>query len=185
MISLRTERLILRPLRLDDVRRLVRITNDRSLVRFLRRARLPYSPEDAWKLVRRASRPGLPVFAIDDGRLIGLIGLRGEFGFYLAKEARGRGYATEAGRAVVALAFQRTNLRKLEARVFHDNMASRRTLTKLGFREHGRAGVYSRGRNAVVPAIKFRIDRRDWGSHLRNPPDGPERAFRPRLNRVS
>ena len=166
MTTLRTTRLTLRPLRLADARALARLTNDRSVVRFLRRATQPYLPAHAAALIRRISKPGPPVFGIDDGRLIGLIGPRGEFGFYRAKQARGRGYAREAGAAVIAHAFRVIGLRRLEARVFRDNGASLRTLGKLGFREIGRTAVFSRGRNAAAPAVRLRLDRRTReGSH--------------------
>jgi RimJ/RimL family protein N-acetyltransferase len=102
------------------------------------------------------------VLGIDDGCLVGVIGLRGEFGFWLARQARGRGYATEAGKALVAVAFRRIGLRRLEARVFRDNLASRHTLAKLGFREAGRTAAFSRGRNATVPAVRLRLERRVW-----------------------
>ena len=166
MKALRTERLLLRPLRAADAPRLARLTDDRDVVHFLRRARTPYRPAEAAALIRRVSTPGLPVLGIDDGRLVGVIGLRGEFGFWLSRQARDRGYATEAGGALMAFAFRSLGLRRLEARVFRDNVASRRTFDKLGFREAGRTAGFSLGRNATVPAVRLRLDRRTWERSL-------------------
>jgi len=57
---------------------------------------------------------------------------RFEFGYRLVPGARGRGYATEAGRALLGLA--RTTFRgELLAFIDPENRASRRVLDKLGF----------------------------------------------------
>ena len=56
-----------------------------------------------------------------------------ELGFYLRADAWGNGYAVEAGRAVIALAFA-SPIAALFAGHHPDNDASRRTLAKLGFR---------------------------------------------------
>ncbi len=160
--TLRTERLALSALRPADAPGLARLTDDRDVARFLRLARTPYRPRDAAALIRRVSGPGLPVFGIDDGRLIGVIGLRGEFGFWLARQALGRGYATEAGMAVLAVAFRGVGLRRLEARVFRDNLASLRTLDRLGFRDAGRTAAFSHGRNATAAAVRLRLERQAW-----------------------
>jgi len=55
-----------------------------------------------------------------------------EFGYRLVPEARGRGYATEAGRAVLAVA-SRTFRGELLAMIDPQNAASRNVITKLGF----------------------------------------------------
>ncbi len=57
--------------------------------------------------------------------------------YELLRAAQGRGYATEAGRAVVAWA-REAGYRRLQASVWDWNIASRRVLDKLGFRETGR-----------------------------------------------
>jgi RimJ/RimL family protein N-acetyltransferase len=55
-----------------------------------------------------------------------------EFGYRLVPEARGRGYATEAGRAVLALAAE-TFRGEVLAMIDPTNGASRRVIAKLGF----------------------------------------------------
>ena len=56
-----------------------------------------------------------------------------ELGFYLLPSAWGRGYAVEAGRSVIAHAFDVLGAPELFAGHHPDNHASRRTLEKLGF----------------------------------------------------
>jgi ribosomal-protein-alanine N-acetyltransferase len=60
-----------------------------------------------------------------------------ELVYELLRAAHGCGYATEAGRAVVTWASEAGYLR-LGAGVWDWNVASRRVLEKLGFRETGR-----------------------------------------------
>ena len=62
-----------------------------------------------------------------------------ELAYELLRAAHGCGYATEAGRAVVTWASE-AGYRRLRAGVWDWNVASRRVLEKLGFREAGRAG---------------------------------------------
>jgi [ribosomal protein S5]-alanine N-acetyltransferase len=60
-----------------------------------------------------------------------------ELAFELLRSAHGRGYATEAGRAVVTWV-SAAGCQRLWAGVREWNTASRRVLEKLGFRETGR-----------------------------------------------
>ncbi|MBO0831706.1 MAG: GNAT family N-acetyltransferase [Actinobacteria bacterium] len=59
-----------------------------------------------------------------------------ELAYELLRAAHGSGYATEAGRAVVTWASE-AGYRRLWAAVWDWNVASRRVLEKLGFRETG------------------------------------------------
>jgi [ribosomal protein S5]-alanine N-acetyltransferase len=59
-----------------------------------------------------------------------------EIGFVLAREAWGRGLATEIGQAQLAFGFQRLGRRRLLALASAENAASIRTLEKLGMHYH-------------------------------------------------
>jgi len=58
----------------------------------------------------------------------------GELGFMFHPDHQGKGYATEASRAVVELAFTTYDLHRLEGRLEVRNSASARVLEKLGMR---------------------------------------------------
>jgi RimJ/RimL family protein N-acetyltransferase len=98
---------------------------------------------------RGESRPGLlAVERKDTADVIGYCGLNShgngspdepELAYELLRAAHGCGYATEAGRAVVTWAGE-AGYRRLWAGVWDWNVASRRVLEKLGFREAGRSG---------------------------------------------
>ena len=96
---------------------------------------------------REESRPGiLAVERKGTADVIGYCGLsihgngspdEPELAYELLRAAHGCGYATEAGRAVVTWASE-AGYRRLWAGVWDWNVASRRVLDKLGFRETGR-----------------------------------------------
>lgn len=60
-----------------------------------------------------------------------------EVGFLFAPHAQGQGYGGESLRAVCDYAFQEGGVRRLTATVTAGNVASRRTLEKIGFRLEG------------------------------------------------
>jgi RimJ/RimL family protein N-acetyltransferase len=166
----RTERLLLRPGWSQDAPALFEAIADERVVRNLATAPWPYRPEDAqaWLATeRKASEPALLIFRCTHGapELIGGLGFGRlptgeiEFGYWIAREHWGRGYATEAGRAVLATARHGLGLKRLDARHFLDNPASGRVLEKLGFRPTGRiAPFYSAGRGEMAPCRLFELE---------------------------
>lgn len=105
------------------------------------------------------------------GRWIGMIGLhrvekRGsaEIGFWMDSAARGHGYLTEAGAAVVEFGFaEPVALARIQWRAVVGNHASARVAQKLGFRYEGllRQGLSDpRGRHDGWIAALLRTDDR-------------------------
>ena len=62
---------------------------------------------------------------------------QGEIGFVFHPEHQGRGYATEASAALLALAFDTYDLHRVYGRLEARNLASARVLEKLGMRKEG------------------------------------------------
>jgi len=56
-----------------------------------------------------------------------------EIGWHLMKQGQGKGFATEAARALIRYAFERLEIDALIAPIVPDNKASGRVATKLGF----------------------------------------------------
>jgi [ribosomal protein S5]-alanine N-acetyltransferase len=88
------------------------------------------------------------------GEIIGFAGLNPchvlsdddlQFGFVLAREAWGRGFATEIGHAQLAFGFERLGRARLLALACAQNTASIRTLGKLGMHYH--SDLVPSGRN--------------------------------------
>lgn len=150
--TLATERLVLRRRTVDDAGLLRQLWAERDpRVPPHRRIDAEGRPtlEDVADQIRaQQEAPGLGLLAVlrkDTGDVVGYCGLtvrgRGsadepELAYELLRAAHGRGYATEAGQAVVSWAGAAGHER-LWAGVRDWNVASRRVLAKLGFRETG------------------------------------------------
>ena len=166
----RTERLLLRPGWIEDAPALSRAIGDEAVVRNLARAPWPYALGDAQAFLAHERDRHLPdflMFARTHGapRLVGGIGLVGgkgdsaELGYWIARPYWGLGFATEAGRAVMALAKGSLRLRRIVSGHFLDNPASGHVLRKLGFAPTGKVEARpSVARGAVVPMALFAHD---------------------------
>jgi len=143
---LKTERLVLRPLTMADAPELQRLVGAREVALNTLRIPHPY-PEgaaEAW-IAKQGTTPEI-VFAIEQqGQLIGAIGLspepdhdRAELGYWIGVPFWGRGFATEAARAMVRFAFDEQALHRVTATVFSRNAASARVLEKIGMQCEGK-----------------------------------------------
>ena len=143
----RTPRLLLRPGWADDAPALAEAIADLAIVRNLATAPWPYTLRDAEAFLASPRDPVLPsllIFERTDAapRLVGACGLGRrpsglvELGYWIARPFWNRGYATEAGTALVDIA-RTLRLEQLEASHFLDNPASARVLEKLGFEPVG------------------------------------------------
>ena len=165
----RTRRLTLRPGWPEDAAALAAAIAHESVVMNLARVPWPYREADAAAFLASPSDPRDVVFMIyaheaATPRLIGTIGVHihgdaHEFGYWLTPDAWGRGYATEAGRAVIDIARHALPIRRLEAGYFADNPASGRVLRKLGFSDTGRREARpSLARSGSVDAVVMELD---------------------------
>ena len=170
----RTARLLLRPGWAEDAPALVAALGDKRIVRNLAKAPWPYRRENAEAYLESTHDPVLPsllVFERTEGDpvLVGGCGLGRtpsggvQLGYWIAIPFWGRGYATEAGQAVVDIA-RALGLPRLQASFFLDNPASGRVLEKLGFEPIGvTAPLMSRGRGCEAPARMLALDLRGSG----------------------
>ena len=165
-----TERLLLRPAWAEDAPAIYRAIVDEGIVRNLAKAPWPYSLADAEAFAATERSPSEPAMLIflrkaDGPELVGSIGFgrdpsgRLEFGYWIARPHWGRGYATEAGRAVIAAARDSLRITRLNAGHFLDNPASGRVLHKLGFRPTGQiVPRFSLGRGEAAPCRLFELE---------------------------
>ena len=164
---IRSERLFLRPGWPEDWRELLALI-DEAIVGNLASAPWPYTADDARSFAAAPQDRRLPHFMVtipsaEGPRLVGTCGLSRvgdevELGFWIARDQWGRGYATEAGRATLALARALGHERVVSSH-FVDNPASGRVLRKIGFEPTGRVlPRFSRGRGEAAPAVEFAIE---------------------------
>jgi RimJ/RimL family protein N-acetyltransferase len=166
----RTERLLLRPGWAEDAPALARAIADEQVVRNLATAPWPFVLEDAEAFLAAPRDPAMPSFLITERthgepRIVGACGLGRrpsgavEMGYWIGRQYWGKGFATEAGRAMIEIA-QALKLPRLEASHFLDNPASGRVLEKLGFLPTGlSAARYScaRGGEAIAKLYRLRL----------------------------
>lgn len=161
-----TNRLLLRPAWPEDWADVLAGVGEREVVRNLARAPWPYDEAAARAFTDLPQNPCLPHFLVIEsrsGRAIGSAGLGAhgedaELGYWLRRDAWGRGYATEAAAGVLAVA-RMIGHRRVVAGHFEDNPASGRVLRKLGFVPTGKpARRYSLARGEDVSSIEFVCD---------------------------
>lgn len=162
----RTQNLLLRPAWPEDWQAVHAGIADHGVVRNLARAPWPYRPSDARNFIESVREPMFPRFLITracDAALVGCIGIDrkgddAELGYWIARQHWGRGYATEAGRAVLEISAMLGHQR-LVASHFLDNPASGRVLQKLGFVATGRVATrHSCGRGEAAPAAEYALE---------------------------
>lgn len=168
---LETERLVLRAPQHGDIKVITRLVNDRRVAENTARIPHPYGVDDAERFIAAVNRQdGEATFAIiRNGDLIGVCGVEPrenapEIGYWLGAPFWGRGYATEAVRALIDHAFGALGHDALQAGARVGNPASRRVLEKCGFQWTG-VGLYRiRAINSSAPLDRFRLDRGLWAS---------------------
>ena len=148
--TIRTERLVLRPLTIADAPELSRAVNHKDISENTRIVH-PYTLEDAYEFVYRIERSYgtgdeivWPIRTTDAGPLLGTVGLHlqradrlAELGYWLHRDHRGKGYASEAATAALAFGFNTLHLDRIYASWYHDNPASGRILDKIGMKHEG------------------------------------------------
>ena len=169
----RTPRLLLRPAWPEDATALTQAIGHEAIARMTARVPYPYAQADAERWLAQpcgATEPRFLMTALDRGGAPELIGgiaiIAGdtghELGYWLTPSAWGRGYATEAGRAVIAMGRHALPITRLNAWHFAANPASGHVLTKLGFRPTGqRMARASAGRDTLSPSIHYALDLED------------------------
>ncbi len=147
---IRTERLVLRPYRSDDLDGLHDIHSRADVVRYLysevrdrEASRVALEEKMARdRLEAEGDGLALAVTHAEDGRLLGEVSLRwlsaahqqGEVGFVFHPDAQGHGYAREAATVILGIAFDDLGLHRVVGRTDARNEASAALMRRLGMR---------------------------------------------------
>ena len=169
---LETERLVLRPFTLADAPALQRLAGAREVAYNTLLIPHPYPDGAAEQWISKPRTENDLVFAItlrESGELTGGMGLtvnpdhrRAEIGYYIGVAYWGRGYATEAGRAVIRYAFEGLRVNRVYAEHFSRNPASGRVLQKLGMRHEGSLRQHMVKWGEPIDVELYGIVRADW-----------------------
>lgn len=151
-VVIETERLHLRHFHEGDAEFIVRLLNEPGFLRYIG-DRAVRSAEDAASYIERVALAsyrahGFGVYAVElreNGTTIGMCGLMQkpwldapDLAYAFLAEAEGRGYASEAARAVLDHASCTLGITRIVAVAVPENVASLRVLAKLGFGARGR-----------------------------------------------
>lgn len=145
---LRDDLVALRPWSFDDVGAVTRACQDPEIARWTM-VPTPYSEADARLWLEKVTDPGIEdhlavaVTTSDGGRFVGSMSLFimkpgvGEFGYWAAPGARGRGYTSRALRLLAAWTLDELKLPRLQLGTLPGNTASERVAEKAGFSREG------------------------------------------------
>jgi RimJ/RimL family protein N-acetyltransferase len=176
VFRLETPRLWLRWPRASDAAAIERYGSKREVARHTDRIPHPYPKGSAERFIfaaRETNALGRDLTLVltpktAPQKVVGAISLerrgtdRLTLGFALAPEVWGKGFATEAVRAMVEAAFTLSPVAVIDASVHVDNPAARRVMEKAAFTHVGRAMRGAPARGAMVECDAFAYKRADW-----------------------
>ena len=177
MVHLKTERLLLRDFEPDDWQALHDVESRVEVARY--QSFEPRTVAESRAYVIQASEEALrdprgtydlAVMVVSEDRLIGRCGLgitdatlgEGMLWYTMHPAYWGRGYATEAARAVVDFGFRELRLHRIWADCDPANVASGRVLEKLGMRREGHLRENAWIKGAWVDSLIYALLDREW-----------------------
>ena len=169
-MTLRTERLVLRGWRDDDLDSLARLDADPEVMRYILDGAVwdrRRSAEGLRKMVGEWEELGYGRFAVEVGATGELIGWAGlavpsflpevmpavEIGWRLARGSWGKGYATEAAAAALRFGFEECGLERVVSIRHVENVRSGRVMEKLGLSYEFETVVPGHGQPVAVYAL--------------------------------
>jgi RimJ/RimL family protein N-acetyltransferase len=170
-VVLETDRLVLRQPTLADVKAIAQVVGDKRVSINLRRVPHPYTTDDAISFMTTVAATIDTVFLVERERaVVGLVGVswenenEPELGYCFGVEHWGKGYATEAARAVIDYAFEEFAIEQLLAGARVLNPASRHVLEKCGFQWTGVELHRFLALGSSTPVDRFKLERGVWSS---------------------
>lgn len=145
--NIATDRLLLRRINSNDAKKVLALRGNPDTMKYIPRP-LAKSTEDALAHIamieeKIVSNTGINwgITIKGESNIIGIIGHykisaenhRAEIGYMSLPEFNGKGYMSEAIKAVVTYGFEQMNLHSIEAIIDPENIASERVLQKNGF----------------------------------------------------
>lgn len=176
MKQLLTDRLLLRPMQMEDAPDFFSFWSDPTVTKYMNiEAFTDIKQAEQMILLlqelgkeNKASRWTITLKDTDD--VIGSCGFntldfeneRAEIGYDLGYRYWGKGFAPEALRALILFGFNSLHLNRIEAKVEPDNLNSIKVLKKLGFSEEGLLRQYEKSKGKLVDIIILSTLRNEW-----------------------
>ncbi len=174
---LHTNRLVIRPLVLDDLEALFQIDSNPNMTRYTlwdthetREDTHSFIVDYAASRIAEKVPDPLAVVLRDTNELVGSIGCfwsampNGvmELGYNIGEPYWGRGYAAESCETLIAYIFSHFDVERLQARIFTENSASSRVAEKLGFEYEGTLRSLLFHRSHFVDVRIYSMLRIEW-----------------------
>ena len=182
-MELKTERLVLRDLRNEDLADLVEGANNINVSRFLALVPFPYSEEsgkwfinhcqeEAEKNPRENYEFGIELTG--ENKLVGMVSLtsvkefeqKAVLGCWLAEKYWRKGIMNEAIERVLDFAYNELGLNRIEAEAFVENTPSNSMIKKLGFKYEGtkRKSVRTKSTGEFHDSNVYSMLKEDWSA---------------------
>jgi len=173
-----TDRLVLRPFRRGDVDAVFSYRNRQDVAAYLSDGPMSrqtcveaidrWAGQVAWLM--EGDKVALAIVSSSTNALMGEISLiwragavrQGEVGYILHPHYHGCGYATEAARAMLDLAFGALGLHQVMARCHADNISSYRLMERLGMRRRTTFCSPALQGDQSARGFVYAIERDDW-----------------------
>lgn len=149
--------------------------NREHLRKYLPFVEFTHSPNDCLSFIRStrkqiADNQGLQCAIIDQGRLVGMIGVHAvnwlnkstTIGYWLAADAQGKGLMTAAVKAMVDYAFHSLQLHLVEIRAAVENTRSQAVPQRLGFKREAVLREREWLHDRYVDHVVFSITASEW-----------------------
>lgn len=173
--SLETERLLLRPVRMEDASDMYQYASDEETVRwtFERNRTLEETKESLAQIYLASPLGRWGIVKKGENRLIGTIDLqnidqqmkKAELGYILHKGYWNQGLMTEAVSAIIALCFESLELNVIRAQFDKENPASGRVMEKAGMvfsHEEPYARLAKQGTENFVTMCHYRLTKEEY-----------------------
>ncbi len=159
---IKTKQFTLRPFKITDATELAQVFNNKRIIDYLALEIFPYKKEHAVFYIKeqlpqyKKKQPGFISLVIEiDGNIAGGIGLhkidhghQSDIGYWLAPQYWGRGLMTKIIKSFISFSFKEYKLKRIFAKVYIFNSASKVVLEKNGFKLEGilKKGAKKNGR---------------------------------------
>lgn len=174
-MELNTNRLILRPITADDAEDMYEYSKDECVG--LNAGWKPHESisetMEIMNLIFIGADCTFGIILKDSGKLIGSAGLIDDpkrenervrmLGYSIGKDYWGRGYMTEAAKAIIDCGFTNLDIDMVSAYCYPDNVRSKRVLEKLGFVYEGKLSECEKLYNGSIKDNEcFALKRAEW-----------------------
>ena len=174
--KIETDRLILKRIEFENAKSIFYIFSNEEIMRYYGQFPIK-SIEEAENLItmfhenfKNSKGIRWGIFVKEDNSLIGTCGYhnwntrhsRAEIGYELSTNSWGKGYITEALRAIIQYGYEIMNLNRIEALVYPENKASIKSLLSQGFKKEGVLEEYALFRNVHQHLIMFSLLKKNW-----------------------